>query len=354
MPRFFKDRKLSRGLAPGSLVFIGDQKMEKPHITLLDYDKDQLTEELVVEVEALRKLKALPTVSWINIYGIHDPDIIQSLGDIFDIQPLLLEDILNTDQRPKFDEGEHNLGFILKIIRFDPQNLKIEADQVSIIFGENYVLTFQEQKANYFDSVRERIRNGKGRVRNSGSDYLVYVLLDVIIDEYLNVISTIGEDIENLGRKVLTNPDRKISSEFYKYKIEINFLRKNIRPVKEMILLWVKSDTLLVNKKTKAFLQDLSDLITQAEESIEIYNNLLADGLNIHDTNMSQKANEIMKVLTIFAALFIPLTFLAGIYGMNFKYFPELGFRYSYPIFWGVVLLIGGGLFLFFRKKKWI
>lgn len=354
MPRFFKDRGIARGLAPGSLVFIGNKKMEQTHISLLDYDKDSLVEEKVVEIEALKSLKASPSVSWINMYGIHDSKIIESLGEIFDIESLFLEDIQNTDQRPKFDEGTTNLGIILKMIHFNQDERKIEADQISILLGENYVLTFQEEKASFFDPIRIRIKNAKGRVRTSRSDYLVYILLDTIIDDYLDTIACIGEHIESLGRRVITKPTKEISSEFYNFKIEINYLRKNIRPVKDLILLLLKSDNELIDKKTYVFINDLSDLMTQAEESIEIYNNLLTDGLNIYNTNISNKANEIMKVLTIFAALFIPLTFLAGIYGMNFEYLPELSFRYSYPIFWGIVILVSGGLLLFFKKRKWL
>ncbi len=354
MARFFKDRKNSKGLAPGSLTFIGNKKMDSPQISLMDYDEQNLSEKNIVDLDELKHLKAVPSVSWINIYGIHETSVIQQIGNIFDISPLLLEDILNTDQRPKFEEGEKNLGFILKVINYDAVNTKIQSDQISILLGENYVLSFQEQKANFFDPVRERIRNSRGLVRSSGPDYLVYILLDTIIDNYLDVIATIGEQIEELGKKILTESNSQITADLYNFKIEFSYLRKNVRPVKEMILLWLKSDALLINKKTKTYLHDLADLITQAEESIEIYNNLLIDGLNIHNTNINNRANEIMKVLTVFAAFFIPLTFLAGVYGMNFKYVPELDFRYSYPIFWGVVLIVGITLFLYFRRKKWL
>ncbi|MGD2033845.1 MAG: magnesium/cobalt transporter CorA [Bacteroidales bacterium] len=354
MPRFFKDRTKKMGLAPGSLVFVGRQKMDAPQISLMDYDNKELTEQVVTDLEQLRHLKSLPTVSWINVYGIHDTEVIRKLGEIFDIQPLLLEDILITDQRPKFEEGTRNLGFILKTMNFIPETSRIVADQISFVLGENYVLSFQEKKASFFDPVRERIRNQKGRIRHSGSDYLLYALLDTIIDNYLDIIARIGDQIEELGKLIITDPNNKIAADIYNFKIELNFLRKNIRPVRELLLLWLKSDTPLVDMKTRSYLNDLNDLITQAEESIEVYNNLLIDGLNVYNSNISNRANEIMKVLTIFAAIFIPLTFLAGIYGMNFRYIPELGFKYSYPIFWGVVFIIGGGLFFYFKKKKWL
>ncbi|MBN2522961.1 MAG: magnesium/cobalt transporter CorA [Bacteroidales bacterium] len=354
MSRFIKDRTSKKGLAPGSLVFVGNRKMESPQISLMDYDEKNLTESVVTDLEQLRNLKSLPTVSWINVYGIHDTEVIQKLGEIFDIPSLLLEDILVTDQRPKFEEGEKNLGFIMKMLTYETDTYRISDDQISFVLGKNYVLSFQEKKASFFDPVRERIRSNKGRVRTSGSDYLLYVLMDTIVDHYLDIIAQIGDKIEELGNLIITKPDNKIASDIYQFKVEMNYLRKNIRPAKELLMIWLKSDRLFVNKKTMTYLNDLTDLVTQAEESIEIYNNLLIDGLNVYNTNNSNRANDIMKVLTIFAAVFIPLTFLAGIYGMNFEYIPELGFRYSYPIFWGVVLLIGGGLFVFFKRRKWL
>ncbi len=354
MPRFFKNRSSTKGLAPGSLIFIGNKKMEKSQITLIDYDEKNLSEKNVTNLDDLRHLKELPTVSWINIYGIHEIEIIQQIGEIFDITPLLLEDILNTDQRPKFEERENSLGFILKVLQYNKNNTTIQVDQISFILGKNFVISFQEQQANFFDPIRERIRNSKGRLRISGADYLIYVLLDTIVDNYLEVIGLIGEQIEEVGKRIITVPENKLAREIYNLKIEINILRKYIRPVKEMILLWLKSENSLVSKKNKSYLTDLADLITQAEENIEIYDSLLIDGLNIYNTNLSNKANQIMKVLTIFAAIFIPLTFLAGIYGMNFKYMPELNYRYSYPIFWLVIITVSTILLLLFIRKKWL
>jgi magnesium transporter len=353
MPRFTKDRKDTKDLAPGSLVFIGDRKIKTPKITVIDYDEKNLSELQVTDLELLKDLINSQSISWINVYGLHDPDLLQKLGDVFHIAPLFLEGILNTDQRPRFEDGEKYLGFILKIIYFNPQGNQLIADQISIILGAKYVITFQEHSTKLFEPVRFRIRNTKGKVRSSGTDYLVYILLDTIIDNYLDIIARLGDQIENLGKDIIADPNGKYSSEFYKFKVEINFLRKNIRPVKELILLWLKSDTLLVDKITKPFLINLADLITQAEENIEIYNDLLADGMNTYNTNISHRANEIIKVLTIFSTLFIPLTFITGIYGMNFLYFPELKYKVSYPIFWGVSLVISSVLLLYFRRKKW-
>ncbi len=354
MPRFFKDRKKTKGLAPGSLVFIGNKKMDQPLISVMCWTQDELLEDTINDPQQIEAYLQKEALTWINIYGIHDEVLIQNFGERLNIPSLLLEDIMNTDQRPRFDDGESGQGFILKSLEWHEGSTKIINDQVSFIAGPNYVISFQEKKANIFEPVRERIRNAKGRIRSAGSDYLVYALLDTLVDNYLDIIGQMGEKIEELGATVLTNPSKDLAAHVYQFKIEMSVLRKCVRPVKELILQWLKSDSGMLQKKTKTYVTDLADLITQAEESIEIYNNLLADGLNIYNTTLSNRANEIMKVLTIFAAIFIPLTFLAGIYGMNFEYIPELGFHYSYPIFWGVVIIVGVGLFLYFRKKNWL
>ena len=213
MARFTKDRKISKGLPPGSVTFIGNKRMEALQMTLMDYDHDNLTETHFTNIEEIKHLKDLPTVSWINVYGIHDSVIIQKIGDLFEIPSLLLEDIVNTDQRPKFEEGEKDLGFILKIINYDAIKMKILSDQISILLGNNYVISFHEQKTNFFDPVIDRIRNSRGLVRSSGTDYLVYVLLDTIIDNYLDVIATIGEQIEELGNKILTETNESITAD---------------------------------------------------------------------------------------------------------------------------------------------
>jgi magnesium transporter len=354
MSRFSRKHKKKKGLTPGSLEFIGDRKVDTVSINLIDYDENNLTESTVKDLISLKPLKETPTVSWINMYGIHDANLLQKFGELFDISPLFLEDILNTDQRPRFEDSEKNLGFILKMISSSKSGIYLEAEQISIILGNNYVLSFQEHSTNSFEPVRYRIRNAIGKLRSSDTDYLVYILLDLIIDNYLYVIAELGEKVEELGKKIIVQPNEKFSSEIYQFKVEISFLRKNIRPVKEMILLWLKSDSDMVKRKTKPFLRDLASLITQAEENIEIYNDLLIDGMNAYNANINHRANEIMKILTMFSTVFIPLTFLVGIYGMNFKYFPELGFRYSYPIFWGVVVASSIALFIFFKRRRWL
>jgi magnesium transporter len=354
MARFFKDRLKSKGLAPGTPVFIGDRKVENTLVNIIDYTKEDVAELKDARNEEIEKRKHSKEISWINLYGIHDQEKITEIGSIFNLSPMLLEDIVNTDQRPKFEEGEDYIALILKSINYDEKSRKIQAEQISLILGEGYVLTMQEQSIRIFEPVRDRIRNNKGRLRISGADYLAYALLDNIIDNYLFAIGNMGEQIEDLCKLIITRPRNTIASQVYNFKIEINYLRKIVRPVKEMLLHWLNSESMLVDKKTRVYLRHLTDLATQADESIEIYNNILTDTLNIYNTNITNKTNEIIKILTIFTTIFIPLTFLVGIYGMNFKYFPELEYRYSYPIFWGVSILITIISFLFFKKRKWL
>lgn len=354
MARFIKDRSVTKGLAPGSLVFIGKQKMDKPDLKLMAYDKEHLIEKQIGSLSEIQAYTHKDGVTWLNINGIHDIDLIKALGDYFSISPMLLEDILNTDQRPKFESFENHDAFILKMIHFDEVLQKIVVEQVSLILGEHFVITLQERKGDVFAGVRERIRNKKGRVRLNDNDYLLYALMDAIADNYSIAIEIVGRKIDDLERKLFQYNEKGLAEEIYTLKTELNYLRKSVRPVKDVVNIYLKAESPFFQEKNLVYLRDLNDLITHSAESIELYNSLVSDQLNIYNTNMSNSLNQVMKVLTIFASIFIPLTFLAGIYGMNFEYIPELKYQYSYPIFWGIVIVIGLALVIYFRKKKWL
>jgi magnesium transporter len=276
------------------------------------------------------------------------------LGEIFDIQPLIMEDILNTDQRPKYDDGIDHDVFILKMIQYDEIARQMSSEQLTLILGKGYVLTLQEQTADVFNPVRERIRTAKRTSRIFDSDYLAYALLDTIVDNYIHITEEIGRDIESMEDRLFTDSDKALVEEIYRLKTELSFLRKSVRPVKDLTRDLLKSENSLFQEKYSHFLKDLDDLITQATEAIELYNAMISDHLNIYSTNVNNRINEVMKVLTIFASIFIPLTFLAGIYGMNFEHIPELSFKYSYLIFWIVVIGVGIGLLIYFKRKKWL
>lgn len=354
MARFIKDRSKARGTAPGTLIHIGEQKMEKPIIQLIEYDSENLAEKELDSIEEIIECKNSDPVSWINIYGIHDLDIIKRLGEIFELNPLLMEDILNTDQQPKYFDGETYDAFILKMLRYNEKENNIISEQLTLILGAHFVLTLQEQRGDVFNPVRERIRAKKVRIRLNENDYLAYALLDTVVDNYIILIETIGRKIEDVENKIFHDLSRQLVEEIYNYKTEINFLRKSIRPVKDMMNHLLKPESTYFQEKNVEFLKDLNDLVVQATDAIELYSSMISDQLNIYHTNVSNKMNEVMKVLTIFASIFIPLTFVAGIYGMNFEFMPELKFRYSYLIFWIGIIIIGGGLLLYFKRKRWL
>jgi magnesium transporter len=354
MARFLKDRSSAIGHAPGSLILIGNKKVEVPSIRAMQYNETAFSELSVDSIEKAFHLINSQTVTWIDIYGLHDIEIIQKVGELFNLPALLLENIVNTDLRPKYEDGDTYDAFIVKMLHQKPKSDIIEAEQISMILGENYVLTLQERKGDVFSPVRDRIRNKKGRICRKKNDYLTYSLLDTIVDNYMLLIENIGSKVEDLEDRIFLKKDINLSEDIYVYKTELNFLRKAVRPVKDLMVYLLKSENSFFNEDNQKYLSHLNDLVTQSTDAIELYNNLLSDQLNIYNTNVNNRLNEVMKVLTIFASIFIPLTFLAGIYGMNFEYIPELSFKYAYPIFWLVSLSIGFSLLYYFRKNKWL
>jgi magnesium transporter len=313
----------------------------------------------VAEPELTRLEDCMPylaedSVSWVNIDGLHDAELIQRLGELFDIHGLLLEDMLNTDQRPKIVETEKLLIIILKVLEFDEKAMKLTSEQVSLILNDSFVITLQEKEGHYFDSIRERIRKNTGRLRRKGADYLAYALLDTIVDNYLANIEILGDRIEKTESRIfVSKPQKGLIEEVYKQKTEVNFLRKNIRPVKEILHRLIENEAGYISDDNMKYFYDLNDLVTQASETIEIYQTMLNDQLNIYHASIDNKANEIMKVLTVFSAFFIPLSFVAGVYGTNFDNLPELHLKYGYLYFWILLLLIVFSLVVYFKRRKW-
>lgn len=353
MARFIKDRIASRGQVPGSLILIGKQKMEKPVIRMMEYDEKTLDEKELKTIEEARESLATEKVTWINIYGIHDLEVMKNVAEMFRLPHLIMEDILNTDQRPRYEDGEDFDAFIMKMFKYDVEEKRITAEQITLVVGNNFVLTLQEQLGDVFDPVRERIRQSRGKIRQNDNDYLAYALLDTIVDNYIFLIETLGLEIEKQEELLFNALDKSLVQALYKLKTEVSFLRKSVRPVRDMMQQLLKSDNSMFQMEYHSFLRDLNDLVIQATEAIELYNNMITDQLNIYHTNVSNRGNEVMQVLTIFASVFIPLTFIAGVYGMNFDFIPELKFKYGYLGFWIVSLLVAGGLFIYFRRKKW-
>ncbi len=347
-------REKKTGLPPGTPIFIGEKKAVETKITLLDYDDIRFQQKDVREVEECFPFKETSTVTWINIDGLHDVEVIERLGENFDIHPLVLEDIVNTQQRPKMEEIGHQIFIVIKMLSYDEEKNETQVEQVSLILGENYVISFQEREGDIFNSLRERIRSGKGRIRKMGSDYLAYALLDAVVDHYFIILEKDGEKIEALEEKVVTDPKPDTLQEIHKLKREMIFLRRSVWPLRELINGLEKGESSLIDKSTRIYLRDVYDHTIQVIDTLETYRDMLS---GMHDTylsSVSNRMNEVMKILTIVATIFIPLTFIAGIYGMNFEFMPELGWRWAYFAVWGVILIIAVLMVIFFRKKKWL
>jgi len=342
------------GLAPGTLVHIGERMLETAQITVMDYDENTFEEKQVGRVEECFGFKTTPTVSWINIDGLHDISIIEGIGQHFDIHSLTLEDILHTNQRPKFEDMEKYLYVVLKMLRFDEQSQTILSEQVSIVLASNYIISFQEKIGDVFDPIRERIRNAKGKVRKMGSDYLMYTLLDAIVDSYFSIMEKLGEKIEILEEELIGDPSEKTLKQIHNLKREMVYLRKSVWPLRELISAMERSESAFIKETTGVYLRDVYDHTIQVIDTVESFRDMVSGMLDIYLSSISNRMNAVMKVLTIIATIFIPLTFVAGIYGMNFKYMPELEWKWGYLSVWIVMVITGICMLIYFRRKKWL
>ena len=342
------------GQAPGTLVYTGDKTSEKLFIESFDYSLDGVSELEHKHVDEAFKFKSSDTVTWININGLSHIDEIEKIGTHYNLHPLVLEDIVSTTQRPKIDEYDDYIFVILKMLYYDTdENITIE--QVSMVLGKNYVLTFQEAEGDVFETVRNRIRSGKGRIRSLGSDYLLYALIDAVVDHYYIVSETMGNKVEDLEDLLFSGEIKEdLSQQVLGLKKELLKVRRAIFPLREIISRIEKSDHKLILKKNMQFFNDVYDHIIQLSDSIDIFREMIWSLMDMYMTTISNKMNEVMKVLTIMASIFIPLTFIAGIYGMNFDNIPELHYKYSYFILWGVMIAIFLGMLYYFKKKKWL
>ena len=354
MARYLKNKAASMGKVPGEIVFIGEQRVQDATIRIIDYDQEHLNEQDLRDIKDGIPYKETNTVTWININGLHDIELIRDIGNGFGLHALTLEDIANTGQHPKMEEFDDYLFFAIKMMRYDKTEGKIVSEQLSMVLGKTFLLTFQEQPGDVFEPVRDRIRKQKGRIRKVGIDYLAYALLDTIVDNYIFIIERLGSHVEEIENEILEEPTQETLTKINTYKREMNYLRKTIRPAKDFILQLSRLDSDLIQEQTRPFLKDLLDLANQAVDVIDTYQEMLSDHLSLYNTRVNNRLNEIMKVLTIFSAVFIPLTFIAGVYGTNFDYLPELHFRYSYFIFWGVLVAVAVFMLRFFRRKKWL
>ena len=349
-----KKRIRKVGLPPGTPVYVGEKKLEKIKISVMDYDETQILEKEIRSVEEALPLKDKPTVTWINIAGIHQVEVIEKIGKNFDLHPLIVEDIVNTDQRIKMEDFGSYIFVVLKMFLYDEKKNEIKADQVSLILGSNFLISFQEEESDIFNSIRERIKNGKGRIRKLGTDYLAYSLLDAIVDHYFLILEKLGERIEELEDELVTRPEPKILEEVHRLRREMIFLRKSVWPLREIIACLERGETPLIQESTNIYFRDIYDHTIQVMDAVETYRDMLAGMLETYLSSISNRLNEVMKVLTIIATIFIPLTFIAGVYGMNFKFMPELGWRWGYFIFWAIIVSVAVFMIFYFKRRKWI
>lgn len=354
MPKRIKIRSKKVGLPPGTLIHIGEKKTEEVKIRIIDYDETQFLEKEVKTVEECLPFKDTPTVTWIDIIGIHRLDIIEKVGSYFGLHPLTAEDILNTDQRPKMEDFGNYLYVVLKILFYNDKKNEIVSEQISVIVGQNFVISFQEIETNIFNPLIERIRTEKGHIRRLGADYLAYSLLDSIIDNYFVILEKLGENIELLEVELVTHPTHETLHTLHNLKREMIFLRKSVWPLREVINGMQRGESSLIKDSTRIYLRDVYDHTIQVIDSIETSRDMLSGMLDIYLSSISNRLNAVMKVLTVIATIFMPLTFLVGVYGMNFKYMPELEWKWGYFAVLGVIAIIAISMLICFRKKKWL
>jgi len=354
MTKLLKKTSTMVGLYPGALIHIGEKRTEKVKITVIDYDKDSIQEKEPERVEDCFPLKDSKTVSWINIIGLQRVDIIEKIGRHFDLHPLLLEDILNTSQRPKMEDFDDHMEIVLKKLKYDGEKRDVAAEQMSLILGKNFVISFQEQAGDMFDSIRERLRTGKGRIRSMGADYLAYALLDAVVDNYFVIFENIGDRIDDMEKEVIEDPVPETPRTILRVKRNMIFLRKSIWPLREILSGLERAESPLIQESTGPYLRDVYDHTIQVIETLETFRDMLSGLSDLYLSSISNKMNEVMKVLTMIATIFIPLGFLAGLYGMNFEHMPELGWHGSYFVLLGIMAFTAIGMLLYFKWKDWL
>jgi magnesium transporter len=354
MARYIKRNRKKVGESPGSLVHVGEYKNEKIELTLIEYDKEFYKKRELLKIDECYKLKDKSTIKWVNVEGIDDINIIESIGKEFKFHPLMLEDILNTNQRPKMDDYEDYILVVLKMVYYNEDLKQIVTEQVSLVLVDNYIFSFQEFKGDVFDGIRDRIAFAKGNIRKMGPDYLMYALLDAIVDSYFTILEQVGDYSEEIEHKLMEEPEKEVLQNIYGLKREIIYLSNSIWPLRELVNNLTRVDSKLIGETTELYLRDVYDHIIQIIDILESYRDITSGMLDTYLSSIGNKTNDVMKVLTIFSTIFIPLTFIAGIYGMNFRYFPELEWPWAYPVFWAVTISMISIMIAYFRRKKWL
>jgi len=350
-----KYRSQKAWASPGKLVHVGEQKKAAVEISAFHYTETACQESVLKTAAECRALQQQPGTTWINIEGLHDTAFMEQIGALFSLHPLILEDILNTDQRPKLDDMGDYISVVIKMLDYDEATGGIVTEQVSLILGENFLITFQEgRQGDLFNPVRERIRSGKGKIRKMGPDYLAYALIDGMVDNYFAVTEKISEKIEEIEEALLSDPSNETIHAIHHLKVDILHLKKYIWPLREIINALAKGESPLISESTLIYLRDVYDHVIHAIDTIETTRDMISGMLDIYLSSVSNRMNQVMKVLTVIATIFIPLTFIAGVYGMNFKYMQELEWPWGYPMIMAFMAAAAGVMLFLFKKKKWM
>jgi magnesium transporter len=349
--KLVQKRSKKAGLSPGTLIHIGEQKDTPVKISLLAYAGDRCEEQMVTNPDELR----LPedAVTWVDIGGVHEVEVLATLGKRFNLHPLLLEDIANTDQRPKLDDYDSYLFLVMKVLTATDRG-DILVEQVSFVLGHNYVLSFQENGTDVLSSVRDRLRAGKGRLRQNGPDYLLYALVDAAVDQYFSALEALGEKIESLQERVMADPKPDTLKDIHALKRQLLFARRAVWPLREATNSLSRSDCRFLHDPTRLFFRDVYDHVVQIVDTIETLREMLSANLDIYLSSVSYRLNAVMRVLTVITTIFMPLSFIASIYGMNFEYMPELRWEWGYPLILGVMGVVAVGMLVGFRQRKWL
>jgi magnesium transporter len=342
------------GLAPGSLVYTGDKAPLVPRVTMLDYDEHRVVEKELVQVDDCVPFKDAQTVTWINVDSVTKPGVLENFGRVMGFHALMLEDILNTDQRPKLEDYGDYIYIVVKMLEYDADKGDIVIEQLSLILGPNYVITFQERAGDFFDPLRERIRKSLGRIRKLGTDYLAYAILDIIVDNYFVVLEKLGEKIEQLEEIIIANPAEPAVRGVYAIKREMIFVRKSVWPLREVVTSLQRSESPMIRESNAAYFRDLHDHIMQVTDGVDTFRDLLNGLLDSYYSTITTRTNSVMKVLTLFSAIFMPLTFITGIFGMNFRNFPELDWHYGFQGSLILMVTVIVVMYAIFKWKKWV
>jgi len=343
------------GLPPGSVVFVGEERTEPIQFRVLEYGPDHLLETEEEGLDEVLKYRDTTPVTWINVSGVHDESVVRTIGDHFHVHPLIQEDIAHTGQRPKLDPQENYLYLVVKMLYFDEdRGGELRAEQVSLLVGERNLISFQEDPGDVFDPVRKRIRNGRGQIQDRGPDYLAYAILDVIVDHYFVVLEELGIRTEEMEDEITGETPQDIEDDIHDLRRDLIYMRRMTWPMRELLYQLERLDSPFWADNNQPYVRDTYDHVVQVLDLVEALRDTASGLHDLHMTSISNRMNEIMKVLTIIGTIFIPLTFVAGIYGMNFEYMPELGWRWAYPTVWVLMIALAGALLLYFRRREWI